>query len=78
MKGTGGVMSRHQRSYTVEMDEDRCFKCGRWWALEVGAGRGSCPKCKASWIDDLEQRLAKANRTIAGLKGAMNRKERVG
>lgn len=63
-------------SINVEMVTHRCDRCGRWWAIEKGPVWGSCPSCKSRYQDDLEKRFTKANRTIAGLRGAAKRREK--
>jgi predicted Zn-ribbon and HTH transcriptional regulator len=56
----------------IYMETRRCRACGRWWALEDGAG-GDCPKCKSAYVDGLREQLKAARRTNAGLKGALAR-----
>ena len=68
-------MARYTLNQTIEMESQRCFACGRWWALEVGRS-GQCPSCKSRYTDSTEAELAKSKRTIAGLKGALARIKR--
>lgn len=65
-------MSRFTRVWNVEIDEQRCSRCGRFWAIEAGVS-GACPKCKHDYYSDLEDRLLKLRRANASLRGQLKR-----
>lgn len=54
----------------VTMEAYRCPTCGVWWACEKS---GSCPRCKSLYRDELRDRLVKANRSNAALRGQLKR-----
>lgn len=59
---------------TIALYDRRCYECGQWWASEHSHG-GKCPECAQRRIDNVLEQLAKAERTIRSLRGALTRKE---
>jgi predicted RNA-binding Zn-ribbon protein involved in translation (DUF1610 family) len=56
----------------VELEINRCYDCGRWWALEKNV-RGQCPRCARADIERAEEREVKAQRGMATLRGALTK-----
>jgi Zn finger protein HypA/HybF involved in hydrogenase expression len=59
----------------VELEVNRCYECGRWWALEKGM-RGQCPRCARAAVELAEEREMKAARGMATLRGALTKAKR--
>jgi hypothetical protein len=61
-----------QLSRTIEMEERRCYECGRFWMLERGLS-GRCPHCAENKADDRHAELEVAHRTISALRGTITK-----
>ena len=61
---------------TMVLEHRRCSGCGRWWAIERGFS-GLCPICSYEKIESIRADLARAERTINALKGAVTRARKV-
>lgn len=57
---------------SVNIETRRCYRCGRWWALETGH-TGRCPKCADDKADQRNAELEAARRSIRSLKGALTK-----
>ena len=60
----------------VELEEYRCFDCGRWWACEACARCKTCPFCAKEAVLRAEKRQHIAERSARAMKGAVSRLRR--
>jgi Zn finger protein HypA/HybF involved in hydrogenase expression len=59
----------------IEMETQRCYDCGRYWALEKGR-RGQCPVCGHKRSDALSEETLRLGRVINALRAAITRAKR--
>lgn len=61
----------------LKLETRRCWKCGKYWALESGAasihGSTTCSQCQQSYINSLNHDLQKRDRSIISLRGAITK-----
>lgn len=57
---------------TVELVEERCYECGRYWAHELYGGV-ICPHCASARVDRVLNVQAELRRSNAALRGALKR-----
>jgi hypothetical protein len=57
---------------TITLDVERCFECGRFWAVERGV-LGRCPCCADDRASKLVDELAAAERVNRALRGALTK-----
>ena len=55
----------------VNLKIDRCWECGRWWAIEQFAPGGECPHCAHKKYKKLWDEFEKLEKTIRSLRGAI-------
>jgi len=55
---------------------DRCWECGRWWAVEQFAPGGDCPCCAKIKYGKLWAEFEKLERTLRALRGALTAAKR--
>lgn len=58
----------------VVLDQYRCDKCGRFWAVEHDVS-SECPHCAAVVVGEHQSVIARLNRRISSLQGALTRKK---
>lgn len=64
-------------TYTIEYQTNRCYECGSFWAIEINRQAGvTCPRCTRIEVGKLHAETEKLNRTIAALRGVINRRKK--
>lgn len=61
----------------IQLSGKRCANCGSFWAVESRVVIfARCPVCAGKNIDEAEERVCKAERAVAALRGALKRAKR--
>lgn len=61
-----------QLTPAVTLKPRRCFRCGRWYAVEEGVV-AQCPTCAQREIDAAAEAQRHAERSAAATRGALSR-----
>ncbi|HEX2679550.1 MAG TPA: hypothetical protein VHM19_23030 [Polyangiales bacterium] len=62
---------------TIRLERRRCIECGRYWAYETfHLEEPECPVCAGREIERLKAKVAKLDRVINALRGALNRRRK--
>lgn len=67
MEGLAVIIQRN-----IELEEGRCYTCGRFYATERGVS-AQCPYCAESRSDVHAAAMEAARRSIAALRGALTK-----
>lgn len=69
-------MSIFKHQADVDLEIERCFKCGRFWAAERCGHNSTCPFCARANMARARAEEEKARRTASSLKGAYSKLKR--
>lgn len=61
----------HEAKFQLEIN--RCWGCGRYWAVETFAAGGDCPCCANAKYERLWNEFEKLQRTVNSLRGAVTK-----
>jgi hypothetical protein len=56
----------------IKLQVDRCYDCGRFWALEVTV-TGTCPRCAQQKVERAWDETKTAQRSASALRAALAR-----
>lgn len=65
-------MATFDHAPKITLEINRCYDCGRYWALE-NAVSGTCPKCAQDKIMRLLDDVARHERAVASVRGALTK-----
>lgn len=68
-------MAELNLNMNISLVTERCYECGRWFALEYGWS-GKCPYCAARKIGNARSERDALERVVRAQRGAITRMRR--
>lgn len=69
-------MTSFTHKVDVELEVERCYHCGRFWAHERCGHNSTCPFCAKADVERARADAERAQRAASSLKGAYSKLKR--